>query len=230
MSDAESRGAPKRIRPSSSPSPCAASISLQSSLEESAYDEAAYDEEDMVDESASEHTSLREPDADRRHPRFMVPYASGLSTMGEIHSFGATLHTQSPAESLASMARQPSSLTSAYPPTWHEYEDQFNYFYNCHFVDQDYYDYLAGNTRPIPGADGGRDTFNYGNIGNNASANSDSDEEPGPSDAASDICTDSADDVVNIDSHMGSVIDMAVSNGDLDSQVSLPTATPPQQP
>ncbi|KAJ2346790.1 hypothetical protein GGF43_004905, partial [Coemansia sp. RSA 2618] len=27
------------------------------------------------------------------------------------------------------------------------YEDQFNYFYSCHFIEQDYYDYLAGSLR-----------------------------------------------------------------------------------
>ncbi|PIA16654.1 hypothetical protein COEREDRAFT_86743 [Coemansia reversa NRRL 1564] len=64
--------------------------------------------------------------------------------MGEIHSL-APPHVQSS----AALASSPSEhdQSSVYPATWHEYEDQFNYFYNCHFIEQDYYDYLSGNLR-----------------------------------------------------------------------------------
>ncbi|KAJ2083435.1 hypothetical protein H4R24_000814 [Coemansia sp. RSA 988] len=79
-----------------------------------------------------------------RHPRYMLPRASGMSTMGEIHSL-APPHVSPPTE----MASSPPGYdqSSVYPATWHEYEDQFNYFYNCHFIEQDYYNYLSGNLR-----------------------------------------------------------------------------------
>ncbi|KAJ2843693.1 Glucosamine-6-phosphate isomerase (Glucosamine-6-phosphate deaminase) (GNPDA) (GlcN6P deaminase) [Coemansia brasiliensis] len=80
------------------------------------------------------------------YPRFMLPRASGMSTMGEIHALlPSPMMVQSPDNSSANLARD-SHTSSAYPDTWHEYEDQFNYFYSCHFIEQDYYDYLAGNS------------------------------------------------------------------------------------
>ncbi|KAJ2718879.1 Glucosamine-6-phosphate isomerase (Glucosamine-6-phosphate deaminase) (GNPDA) (GlcN6P deaminase) [Coemansia sp. D1744] len=79
------------------------------------------------------------------YPRYMLPRASGLSTMGEIHALVPSPLAQSPAGSAVSLTRD--IQAPVYPATWHEYEDQFNYFYSCHFIEQDYYDYLAGNTR-----------------------------------------------------------------------------------
>ncbi|KAJ2822602.1 hypothetical protein GGI24_003900 [Coemansia furcata] len=66
-----------------------------------------------------------------------------MSTMGEIHALGPSPPTRSPADSTVNLVGY--DQASAYPATWHEYEDQFNYFYNCHFIEQDYYDYLAGS-------------------------------------------------------------------------------------
>ncbi|KAJ2156625.1 hypothetical protein GGF46_005068 [Coemansia sp. RSA 552] len=63
-----------------------------------------------------------------------------MSTMGELHSLIA-----SPATSPASAPVDDNP--SLYPPTWHEYEDQFNYFYSCHFIEQNYYGHLAGHLR-----------------------------------------------------------------------------------
>ncbi|KAJ2451464.1 hypothetical protein EV183_003598 [Coemansia sp. RSA 2336] len=80
-----------------------------------------------------------------RYPRFMLPRASGLSTMGEIHALLPSPAVQSPDSSSANLAHD-SNSASAYPPTWHEYEDQFNHLYSCHFIEQEYYDYLTGNS------------------------------------------------------------------------------------
>ncbi|KAJ2614626.1 hypothetical protein H4S08_001628 [Coemansia sp. RSA 1365] len=101
-----------------------------------------------VGSSNGSHSSQQNPGASTLasgpHPRYMLPRASGMSTMGEIHSL-APPHAQSS----AALASNPSGYdqSSVYPATWHEYEDQFNYFYNCHFIEQDYYDYLSGNLR-----------------------------------------------------------------------------------
>ncbi|KAJ2508823.1 Glucosamine-6-phosphate isomerase (Glucosamine-6-phosphate deaminase) (GNPDA) (GlcN6P deaminase) [Coemansia sp. RSA 2052] len=121
--------------------------------------------------------------ATERYPRYMLPRASGMSTMGEIHALGPSPPTRSPADSMVNMASY--DQASIYPATWHEYEDQFNYFYNCHFIEQDYYDYLAGSTRR---------PYNYGeeDIGNDDYMESYSDEN-------ADV------DVADIDVHMGDV-------------------------
>ncbi|KAJ2226585.1 hypothetical protein IWW45_007398 [Coemansia sp. RSA 485] len=112
----------------------------------------------MADLSAEYPYSDGAAYADRRHPRFMLPRASGLSTMGEIHSFAQTTAAMPPARTASDLPSYDQSST--YPATWHEYEDQFNYFYNCHFIEQDYYDYLASSHRnpgsanvSAPGAD-----------------------------------------------------------------------------
>ncbi|KAJ2856974.1 hypothetical protein J3B02_001301 [Coemansia erecta] len=71
--------------------------------------------------------------------------------MGEIHSFTHTTAAMPSTRASSDLASFDQSST--YPPTWHEYEDQFNYFYNCHFIEQDYYDYLAsGYQRQFGGA------------------------------------------------------------------------------
>ncbi|KAJ1767822.1 hypothetical protein IW140_003979 [Coemansia sp. RSA 1813] len=87
-----------------------------------------------------------------RYPRFMLPRASGMSTMGEIHSLGPSPRNQSPASSMANLAGY--GQAPVYPAMWHEYEDQFNYFYNCHFIEQDYYDYISSHhQRPSDNAE-----------------------------------------------------------------------------
>ncbi|KAJ2328030.1 Glucosamine-6-phosphate isomerase (Glucosamine-6-phosphate deaminase) (GNPDA) (GlcN6P deaminase) [Coemansia sp. RSA 2702] len=96
-------------------------------------------------DSACAPAAAPEDAAAEHYPRFMLPRASGMSTMGEIHALVPSPLVQSPAGSAASLARD--DQAAAYPPTWHEYEDQFNYFYSCHFIEQDYYDYLANNMR-----------------------------------------------------------------------------------
>ncbi|KAJ2313456.1 Glucosamine-6-phosphate isomerase (Glucosamine-6-phosphate deaminase) (GNPDA) (GlcN6P deaminase) [Coemansia sp. RSA 2705] len=101
---------------------------------------------DRNESAASSPVAYEPEDAAAEHyPRFMLPRASGMSTMGEIHALVPSPLVQSPAGSAASLARD--DQAAAYPPTWHEYEDQFNYFYSCHFIEQDYYDYLANNMR-----------------------------------------------------------------------------------
>ncbi|KAJ2007708.1 hypothetical protein GGI04_001416 [Coemansia thaxteri] len=125
-----------------------------------------------------------------RYPRFMLPRASGLSTMGEIHSLGsssrtAPLHTDS-AASLSGYDQ-----ASVYPATWHEYEDQFNYFYNCHFIEQDYYDYLAAGPRRSG------DSFV---LDDNAGGDGDDEHVDYYSDDNANI------DVANIDEHMSDVV------------------------
>lgn len=82
--------------------------------------------------------------AAEHYPRYMLPRTSGMSTMGEIHALGPSPPTRSPADSTVNLVGY--DQASVYPATWHEYEDQFNYFYNCHFIEQDYYDYLAGSS------------------------------------------------------------------------------------
>ncbi|KAJ1814939.1 Glucosamine-6-phosphate isomerase (Glucosamine-6-phosphate deaminase) (GNPDA) (GlcN6P deaminase) [Coemansia sp. RSA 2598] len=105
------------------------------------------EDEDMADISAEYPYS-----ADRRHPRFMLPRASGLSTMGEIHSLTHAVAAAPPEHAASDLAGY--DQTSTYPATWHEYEDQFNYFYNCHFIEQDYYDYLSSGFRRLDNANG----------------------------------------------------------------------------
>ncbi|KAJ2829773.1 hypothetical protein IWW50_000661 [Coemansia erecta] len=98
-------------------------------------------------DSEADHSAVLEPEdnAVEHYPRFMLPRASGMSTMGEIHALVPSPLSRSPAGSTVNLTREEQS--SVYPATWHEYEDQFNYFYSCHFIEQDYYDYLAGSLR-----------------------------------------------------------------------------------
>ncbi|KAJ1864689.1 Glucosamine-6-phosphate isomerase (Glucosamine-6-phosphate deaminase) (GNPDA) (GlcN6P deaminase) [Coemansia sp. RSA 989] len=118
--------------------------------------EAAYsqrskvDSEPLNDNDGGHHSTDSGEEYDdagliERYPRFMLPRASGLSTMGEIHALLPSPAVQSPDSSSANLAHD-SHPSSAYPATWHEYEDQFNYLYSCHFIEQEYYDYLAGNS------------------------------------------------------------------------------------
>ncbi|KAJ2492468.1 hypothetical protein IWW37_001372 [Coemansia sp. RSA 2050] len=105
-------------------------------------------DEDMVVSGSNCGCSYVANTATEHYPRYMLPRASGMSTMGEIHALGPSPPTRSPADSTVNLVGY--DQASVYPATWHEYEDQFNYFYNCHFIEQDYYDYLAGNSyRPI---------------------------------------------------------------------------------
>ncbi|KAJ2781579.1 hypothetical protein GGI15_003177 [Coemansia interrupta] len=98
------------------------------------------DAEDMTD-SVTEYPTAELAYSDHRHSRFMLPRASGLSTMGDIHSFAHSPVDRASALTASSLPTHDQG--SVYPATWHEYEDQFNYFYNCHFIEQDYYDYLS---------------------------------------------------------------------------------------
>ncbi|KAJ2791999.1 Glucosamine-6-phosphate isomerase (Glucosamine-6-phosphate deaminase) (GNPDA) (GlcN6P deaminase) [Coemansia linderi] len=136
------KSAPKLPKPSSN----FEASSQPTSLHDSGDDDD--DDEDMVVSDPSRDRSYATNAATEHYPRYMLPRASGMSTMGEIHALGPSPPTRSPADSTANLAGY--DQASVYPATWHEYEDQFNYFYNCHFIEQDYYDYLAGTSyRPI---------------------------------------------------------------------------------
>ncbi|KAJ2364522.1 hypothetical protein H4S02_010873, partial [Coemansia sp. RSA 2611] len=136
------KSAPKLPKPSSN----FEASSQPTSLHDSGDDDD--DDEDMVVSDPSRDRSYATNAATEHYPRYMLPRASGMSTMGEIHALGPSPPTRSPADSTVNLAGY--DQASVYPATWHEYEDQFNYFYNCHFIEQDYYDYLAGTSyRPI---------------------------------------------------------------------------------
>ncbi|KAJ1720682.1 hypothetical protein LPJ53_004721 [Coemansia erecta] len=92
--------------------------------------------------------------------------------------------------------------SSVYPATWHEYEDQFNYFYNCHFIEQNYYDYLAsGYPQANTVADGSSNDHADG--GDDASDQDMDYYSDGSSSAAIGI----DEDIGDIDVHMSSVND-----------------------
>ncbi|KAJ2842688.1 hypothetical protein GGI22_007464, partial [Coemansia erecta] len=113
----------------------AGTVSVRDSSDEPKVD---YDAESVTSEGQSQAMEDIEPG---HYPRFMLPRASGMSTMGEIHSLGPSPHNQSPAASVTNLVGY--NQAQVYPARWHEYEDQFNYFYNCHFIEQDYYDFIS---------------------------------------------------------------------------------------
>ncbi|KAJ2609338.1 hypothetical protein EV177_004510 [Coemansia sp. RSA 1804] len=115
-------------------------ISVINSYNES---EASHDAENTS--SADDQFQKMDDVEPGRYPRYMLPRTSGMSTMGEIHSLGPSPHNRSPASSAMNISGY--NQGPVYPATWHEYEDQFNYFYNCHFIEQDYYNYLANHYR-----------------------------------------------------------------------------------
>ncbi|KAJ2743994.1 Glucosamine-6-phosphate isomerase (Glucosamine-6-phosphate deaminase) (GNPDA) (GlcN6P deaminase) [Coemansia sp. BCRC 34301] len=160
----------------------------------------AEDDDDRSVSISSSSRGLSYAAAAGRYPRYMLPRASGMSTMGEIHALGPSPTIRSPADSMANLASY--GQTSVYPATWHEYEDQFNYLYNCHFIEQDYYDYLAGSTRRP-------DSYGEEDIGNDGYIDSYSDEN-------ADV------DVSGIDVHMGDV-NVAQAAAEIHPTASLPS-------
>lgn len=88
------------------------------------------------------------------YPHLMAPYPAQLGT--------ATTGSNDPSHpGSPSSASFPARLTSheegssVYPANWHEYESQYNYLYNRHFVAQGYYDHMeATNSHKRPSSDG----------------------------------------------------------------------------
>ncbi|KAI9506172.1 hypothetical protein GGI25_005702 [Coemansia spiralis] len=140
--------------------------SQQTSISDNCSDNGAIEYDDNGSVGSTNGQSQLIGDAElSRYPRFMLPRASGMSTMGEIQSLALSPRTQSPTISIPNVSGYDQPL--AYPATWREYEDQFNYFYNCHFIEQDYYDYLAGRHHQHTGS-----SYSIGNNRDNTAATS----------------------------------------------------------
>ncbi|KAJ1853735.1 hypothetical protein LPJ73_002588 [Coemansia sp. RSA 2703] len=161
------------------------------------------DDDEEVTDSANEYPATGPAFPDRHHSRFMLPRASGLSTMGDIRSFVHSPVDRSSALLAPSLPAHDQG--SVYPATWHEYEDQFNYFYNCHFIEQDYYDYLATGY-PQAGGMAASDSSSH-DIDRDDASDQDMDYYSDGSASALDAVDE---DIGDIDVHMSSVNDASL--------------------